>query len=105
MSTDNGSVDDLTFDTQLDDSMLSINRQQVDLIDLGIDYQDGDIEHIVIEPPVESMHELGTSTNPRSRPLATRTYMYEHGLSKSGPATDNNERQCHNMYITMFCHC
>ena len=83
MSTDNGSVhqssvDDLTFDTQLDNNMLSIGREQVDLIDL---------ELITLEPPVEFMHDLGPSTNPGSRPLAAHTSELEHGLSKSGPAT------------------
>ena len=88
MSADNGSVhessvDDLTFDIQHDNDMLSINREQVNLINLGIDDQDRNIELIPVKPSVEFIHDLGTSTNPRSRPLATHTYELDHGLSKS----------------------
>ena len=80
MSADNGSIqsDDLTSGTQHDNDLSSVDREQVDLIDL---------ELITVEPPVEFMHDLGPSTNPRSRPLATHTSELEHGLSKSESAT------------------
>ena len=79
MSTDNRSIqsDDLTSGTQHDNDMSSADREQVDLIDLWINDQDRDIELIAVEPPVEFMHDLGTSTNPRSRPRDTHTYELE----------------------------
>ena len=67
--------------------MSSVAQEQVDLIDLEIDDQYRNVELITIKPPLEIMHELGTSTNSRPRPLATHTYELDHGRSKSGPAT------------------